>query len=1176
MRKRFKIPLFGIVAIAILIITGLVLLYQSHILENWANRYLADQLADRYGLDVTIGEIEGSFVTGFRLTDVLVKYITKTDTTQLAYLPRVEIDYKVGNLWNRRWIVDSLRIDGARLYLKRDSLGRWLLPAIKGRGGAKAPPPFAVQQIDIENASLEIDIPDNEMKWYEIQMAGMVKSEEGMYSIRIDKLRFNSDDGRVRVNTADGMAAITNQAIALQGITIVTDSSYIAFSLIHDKSEEPWTEVKIDSSHVHLPDVVTFLGSQLKGDLDMNGTIYRQYGKVGGDLDISGIFEGRDFDSLSALFHYDNGVLFFDSLSGTILNGCTIDGFGDLSVTSSPPGYNLVARVDSFDLNQLIKETFTTDLNGHLVLNGRGLKSNTMAIDLDVDLDESYFDIYHMHHAVGQMTISNQGMYFFPGFQVAYHDNRFLFDGNIDFKNDIDITCHAMFTNLADFTHQTFIDLPAGRGEATFTFTGPTNDFDVSGHFMSDSLWLYELYSHDFVADFNITSFLYGKRGWVNTCSYRGDAWSFPYDSLAAYMTLDSNLLYIDSSFIANSLSHTTARGMLDYETFPQELTFSDVRMELSGQEFVSSGEQVIYVDSSGFVFSRVYIDASDGRLMFWGRADYDESINIDWDIEKMSIAPWAALINDSLGLDGKLSSTGHAFGTLTDPDFTLELGIDSLGYKSLLLGDLTSYLSYYDSLLYIDSSFLKSPEGLYTASGTFPIILSMGNGGEIFDEREQNISITARDKRLDLAAFVMESVEYMTGDFAAEITLTGKPLEPHVDGTSSLRNGIIKPIELRNRLEQVHIELEMADQLITVKQASAVAPHKKSGTPGTITAGGTLFINSINEFTYDLQVECKEMPVNYELGEFDGIADATMSIEGMTPPKASGAITMHSAFYRENFEEDESGFSLLTALEADKMWDLDLLVDCPSNCWVKNDDIDAEFSGQINIIRNAGIYNFLGTLEVIRGKYYFFDKTFKLEPGGQIIYNNIDKPDPQLDLQMSTRIRAQNPYATLESDENYSFELQLAVTGTLNNPIISGTGDTPISSEDIIPIYITGYQAPGSDTLSGSPGTESEITSRLGDILANQFTRLGTRSLGVETFEINPAWEKGFNPSATRLTIGAYTLPNLYVFGSSYFDVERGQEVGVEYRLGRHYLFEGRRDEDNLYHFNFKLSWEY
>lgn len=117
-------------------------------------------------------------------------------------------------------------------------------------------------------------------------------------------------------------------------------------------------------------------------------------------------------------------------------------------------------------------------------------------------------------------------------------------------------------------------------------------------------------------------------------------------------------------------------------------------------------------------------------------------------------------------------------------------------------------------------------------------------------------------------------------------------------------------------------------------------------------------------------------------------------------------------------------------------------------------------------------------------------------------------------------------------------------------------------------------------DADVGSASADRNLSTRitLGGVglLANQVSRIGTRSLGVETFEINPNFAGGFDPLGTQLTIGAYTLPNLYVFGSSYVDVDKGQEVGVEYRLSKHYLFEGRRDESNLYHFSFKFYWEY
>ena len=376
--------------------------------------------------------------------------------------------------------------------------------------------------------------------------------------------------------------------------------------------------------------------------------------------------------------------------------------------------------------------------------------------------------------------------------------------------------------------------------------------------------------------------------------------------------------------------------------------------------------------------------------------------------------------------------------------------------------------------------------------------------------------------------------------------------------------------------MEQVTVELTMQDQLITVKRANAIVPRKPGREAGKISGGGTIFISDLNHFAYDLKLQGVDIPVDYEMGNFNGAADAQLQVVGSTPPRVIGSIRMRSAYYRENFTEEDAEFSLLSALEGDKTWDFDLMVDCPSNFWVKNSDIDAEFSGSVNVLRTAGVYNFLGTLEVIRGRYFLLNKTFTITPGGQIIYDNIEKPDPTLALNVSTRVRSQNRFSDFAGEANYSYELNLAITGTLNNPNITGTGETPLSTEEILPTLWTGYQSSNSDSISGPAAKSDRFTTELGSALAGQFTRLGTRSFGVETFEVDPGWGKGFDPTGTRFTIGAYTFPNLYVFGSSTLSIEKGQEVGMEYRLGRHYLFEGRRDELNLYHFNFKLNWEY
>lgn len=1169
MRKRFKIPLGAILFLVLAIGTILTVLYQSHFLEDRVNRFLADRLAAQYGLEVVIGEIDGSYFDGFILKDLLIRYRREADTVTLAFIPQAGIKYKASNLWHRRWIIDSLILTGPQFYLKRTEAGEWYLPRLKTDSDKKRTmPSWEVKHLGVTSATIKLSNNGDSLQWSDISFIAEVGADEGTITLSVDSLRSKASDRRMQVNYASIRATKYQDKLILQDVIIETDSSRAEFSLVREDRDGLWLEAEFKTAHIHLPDIISFFGVNLSGDIDLSGTVYHKFGKTGGDLIVRGDFQNRSFDSLNTRWHFADGILFLDSLSGRFLEGCQIAGYGLLDFKSQPKLYRVNARIDGFNLNNLIPNSFTSDLSGSLTLEGRGFKGDNMIIDIDASLDESYFDRYHFHHGAGQMSITTRSICFFPGFQFLYHGNRFTGEGTIDYRGDLEINGRADLNDLSDFSHQTFIDLPAGRAMAQFRFSGPVKDPDLSGHFESDSVWFYDFYSTDFVADFEIASFIRSKQGEIKINSGTGEAWSFPFDNMNTVLTIDSNMLFIDSLLFENDFSVGRADGHLDYEVYPQRLTLDNINFNLTGREFASAGEQLILIDSSGFLLDHFDIRTSLGKIAFQGRVNYDESLDLMWDVGNISIAPWVELLNDSLEIDGWLSSEGEITGQFNDPDMNLNVRIDSLSYRDLRLGDMLGYFTYEDSTLYIDSSSLKSAEGMYEAVGEFPINLAIDSGVKRFDDRQQEITVIAHDRRLDLAAFVLESVEYITGDFSAEFELTGQPLKPHINGVSSLKNGVIKLIDLRDRLENIEVELEMSDRLITINKATADIPNSIKKTPGLVTAGGTILINDINSYRFAINLKCLDMPLNYEMGDFTGMADATLMVDGTTPPLVSGTIKMQSAEYRENFA-DESGFNLLTALQADQSWNLDLMVECPSNVWVKNDDINAEFFGNINILRDAGRYNFLGTLEVIRGKYDMIAKTFKFTPGGTITYNNIEEANPELNMIITTRMRSQNRFSDFEHESSYSYELELLISGTLDNPIITGTGDSPISTEAILPALLTG------DSLA-SGNSKDQFTSGLGTIVAGQLTRLGTRSLGVETFEIDPSFGSGFDAAGTRLTIGAYTHPNLYIFGSSYFDVARGQELGAEFRLGRHAFFEGRRDESNLYRFNFKFHWEY
>ena len=57
---------------------------------------------------------------------------------------------------------------------------------------------------------------------------------------------------------------------------------------------------------------------------------------------------------------------------------------------------------------------------------------------------------------------------------------------------------------------------------------------------------------------------------------------------------------------------------------------------------------------------------------------------------------------------------------------------------------------------------------------------------------------------------------------------------------------------------------------------------------------------------------------------------------------------------------------------------------------------------------------------------------------------------------------------------------------------------------------------------------------------------------------------------------LGKYVSDKIYLRYTRRLSQSSGQEAGVEYRLNRHLLLEGRRDKIGLFHLGLSLNWEY
>ncbi|HSG71760.1 MAG TPA: hypothetical protein VLA12_15160, partial [Planctomycetaceae bacterium] len=385
-------------------------------------------------------------------------------------------------------------------------------------------------------------------------------------------------------------------------------------------------------------------GPNLSGLIDLNGEVFFIGSEFDGSVDIGGDFMIASFENLHTGFRFSDGVLTLDTLYGTILENCAIDGFGRINFSTTPEQYQLYVDLKNFNLSNLIEGAFPSDLSGELILKGESFHNADLKLQADVDLKESLFDEYPLQKALGRITITTDSIKFGDEFEIGYFENDFYVGGKVDYKNEMNLEVVADLANLDRYRGKLFINEPSGRGHAEARLSGKTSDPDLSGWFASDSVWLYDVYCDSLFTTFNIDRFLTGRDGEVTANMFNGSAYEIPFDTMYIHLNLDSNMVHFDSVTLNNTSARITAKGSFDSESQPQELSIDTLAMDFFGQPSYNRGPIEIAIDSIGFEIRRANIGNRETALSATGRFNYNQTLNINLELTEVRAAPWISL----------------------------------------------------------------------------------------------------------------------------------------------------------------------------------------------------------------------------------------------------------------------------------------------------------------------------------------------------------------------------------------------------------------------------------------------------------------------------------------------------------------------------------------------------
>lgn len=1194
MKKRFKIPLYflSFVFLVCLIIWGL--LTQTKLLENQVNRILRVIVQSRYSLRVNVGDISGSFWRELIIKDLTIDYVQEGITYRMASIPRLKINYQLSHLRRKEWIADSIIVDHPKLALRRTVDGRLLLASSPQRKVLSKTGlfDFKIGSLQINEGAFEYldGVKLSTVDSLDLELS-LGKEKEGIKA-HIFKGGFAYLQKDFRLKSLEGLVWLKKDSILVQGLKVRTPDSDMEISGEVNNLFNPGFSFSFKATPVNLVEIKKLTGVGIEGWLSMEGTGQGDFKKFEGEATLNGLFFGRQLEQVKMNYAYQNKKVAFSSVSGNAF-GSPLNGRGELNLNKKPEEFEFEGKVRNLNLNNILRGSLRTDLSGKIRLSGRSLSPKDLVMEVKVDLLDGRVEQYSFNAVSGVVDVTPSAVAFHPGFQVDYKNTQVSLEGALQYEGEVNINALVNFGDLKDFWNQIFIKEMSGPGKATLQLSGKTLDFDIKGEFVSDSCYVYQLFSTNAKVKLSLANFITRPKGEVDILFLNGNAYGLDYDSLSSRMEIDYPWIRLDTTHLSSEYFDVNFWGELDVSETPSSLLIHQLVLDYRGNLLQTFSPTVVKIDTQEVEIKKFILSGKTGEIDLSGNIDYEEKMDLSVKLSGLDIIPWAKLLTAE-PIEGTLSLQAQLRGDFPNPQIELQGEIKQLKFRGMEFGDLKTDLWYKERRLEVKNLVVSEKDREYNLSGFLPIDLSFYSVKKRILEEPQGFRLLVKGKRQELIKWFIPEIEYLSGDFDGDLDISGSLFHPQFDGKMTLSHGSLKFVQLADPIEELLVELRMKNENLILDKLSGFMEHgeseeggpfkkiwrsffKKRKVKGEISGFGTINLKDINRIDYDLYFSGVKIPVNYEYADLSAMADFAVEIRGKSPPLVYAQIILPQLFYREPFSSSGSETPISPTYPEEGLWDWNLDISIPNNCWIINKDVNLEFRGDVRVLREKGGLNILGNLETIRGKYFLYGTKFNIEKGS-FVFDNIQEIDPKIDFLVSTRLwggtSAPSGGSSLLSTGT-SNEIKLTIQGTITEPEVEPPSG--YSQEDIIELLALQRSFTSVDSAGvGSLFQERVIKSLGGAYSSRLLENIAGRTLGVETFEIVPAWSEKLRLTDAQITIGKYVSDKIYLRYTRSLSQSSGQEAGVEYRLSKNLLVEGRKDKQGLFHFGLNLNWEY
>ena len=595
--------------------------------------------------------------------------------------------------------------------------------------------------------------------------------------------------------------------------------------------------------------------------------------------------------------------------------------------------------------------------------------------------------------------------------------------------------------------------------------------------------------------------------------------------------------------------------------------------MEEPFDEMVVSGlfkDGILHVDDLSMTKQKSIGLHIDGIIPIT-RTGNHAAISMESTFSNISLKFIHRFIPEFFNIGGSASGSITLNGTSKKTHFSYDININKPEFELVKMQSLTSKGSYDGENLHIESAYAKNDNGFLSASGDVPFDLNIGseNFGKFFIDQPINLKSQADLSDLPFLSPYIADLDSAEGNYKINLNIEGLINNLKRDGDVVIQNGVLHTQLLNDPIRFINGRALLANNRLKIENLSARIArdnekYKDEKIQNTHISGEVSLKRFFNPH-YDLKLLSKNASFRLLFLDITGTTNLDLSISGRDTIYISGKIEPEDVNVFYEFATEDIGTAIVKDQGTTMSYDLNIPL--RNRAFFQNSQIDAEITGELNLSQTGyQEVDFGGQIIVEDGSAFTHKDNFE-NLNGVVTFDNKGF-NPLINLSAYTMI------------DNERIELRMI--GGIDDPDILLESASGFSESDILELLTWGKRF--EDQEGTSTGFGNQTVSFLGALLETQLEKnIKESNIGMISYfdDINISGAAGLLQGsnenfelAAKKQIGDKTFLNLSYKRS--FSLNDQSQLGVEYKLNRHFSVVANVGKDGNYNLKYRYKYAY